>query len=54
MLDVLLGGCIGRVDVGDIYLDLWVAIGEKRPYWVIFWYFVGSGHVNGTEQASFS
>lgn len=54
MLDVLSGGCISRVDVGDIYLCLWIAVGEKGVYRMVFWYFVGCGHGDGTKQASFS
>ena len=54
MLDVLSGGCIGRVDVGDIYLCLGAAVGEKGVYWVVFWYFVGCTHVDGIKQAPFS
>ena len=53
MFDVLSGGCIGRVDMGDIYLCLWVAVGEKGVYWVGFWYAVACGHVDGIKQAPF-
>lgn len=49
MLDLLSGGHIARVSVGDIYLCLWVAIGEEGVYWVVLWYFVTCGHVEGSK-----
>jgi hypothetical protein len=53
MLDELSGGCIGRVDMGDIYLCLVGENGEKGVYWVVIWYSVACGHVDGIEQAPF-
>lgn len=51
MLDVLSGGCIGRVDVGDIQLDLGITTSKKCVHWVVFWHFVGGGHVDDDDGA---